>query len=98
MISRLNITYLEFYIYIALSILDLQSWSRMILAKRKYQQLLDRRTKAATLIQSHVRKFLTKKLMEKVKHEKAAIVLQKNWRSFSAKKKFSVYKNGIVTS
>ena len=96
MISRLNITYLEFYIYIALSILDLQSWSRMILAKRKYQQLLDRRTKAATMIQSHVRKFLTKKLVEKVKHEKAAIVLQKNWRSFSARKKFSVYKNGIL--
>ena len=61
----------------ALSILDLQSWSRMILAKQKYQQLLDRRTKAATLIQSHVRKFLTKKLVEKLNMKRLRLFCRK---------------------
>ena len=63
--------------FCSFSILDLQSWFRMILAKRKYQRLLDKRTKSAILIQSHIRKFLRKKMIEKIKQENAAIILQK---------------------
>ena len=75
-------------------IIDLQSWFRMILAKRQYQQMLNERSQAALIIQTNFRRHAAQNKLYAMKRENAkkkndaATVIQKHVKMYLAKKKF----------
>ena len=71
-------------------IIDLQCWTRMVLARKRYVQILETKSQAALTIQTNFRKYLAQRTVQKLKAEKAALILQKYWKSFITRQKYVI--------
>ena len=82
-------------------VVDLQSWFRMILARKHYQQILKERSQAALIIQTNFRRHAAQNQLYAMKRENArkkhdaATLIQKHVKMYLAKKKFVQLKNQI---
>jgi len=67
-------------------VIVIQSQARKWIAMRKRKELLKQRKEAAIIIQKNIRTFLAAKEFQRLKENKAAILIQTFWRCRSARK------------
>ena len=66
----------------------IQSFVKMFIAKKCFEDLICRRNQAAILIQKNLRMVIAMKKLETLRHEKAAIIIQKSWKSYKTRSEY----------
>ena len=79
------------------SVILIQSWTRMWIAKQKYITTRDHRNSAALVIQKNFKMFKAVRLLGYLKENKAATVIQAAWKGYLQRMAYkNIYKKIIV--
>ena len=78
------------------SVILIQSWTRMWIARRKFQAITEQRNSAALIIQTNFKKFKAIQLLNSLKEDKAATTIQAAWKGYQQKMAYQNTYNKIV--